>query len=150
MIDSPALVLAAFLLGAQPAVAEEIDQTMVQCPYAGVPRISQRESDAKATSWTGREKGWQPASDGGPALIGSPPLKYPKRFLKPYQQGVVIVISLIDENGNVGGAFVECSTDEFFEQSALQFAKGQRFFPARDGTGTIRMLIRQPIIFAQH
>lgn len=141
-----------------------IDDSL-NCPYGTATKLTESEFKEKTHSWSpeifDRSRPYRVKKNrwkGGSAQDGAffvPPslwhssgrLEYPKKFLQKFRRGKVVVTVLIDELGGVSEAFVSCSSDDFFNESALEYARRMSFYPGTLEGRVVRSVAHQPMNF---
>ena len=137
----------------------------LNCPAGTTVRLTQTEFKDRTNSWSPyvhdknrwfrrNSKNWEDhlsQETGGfypPSLwFSSGRLQYPKKFLQKFQKGKVVVTVFINELGTVSDAMVSCSSDDFFNESAIEYAKRMSFYPGTFNGRLVRSVAHQPIEF---
>jgi periplasmic protein TonB len=76
------------------------------------------------------------------------PPEYPERLRAQQVTGLVVIKCTVDEQGNVVSPAVEKSTDEGFNQPALDAIRKWKFKPARQDGNPVSKTVIIPIRFA--
>jgi TonB family protein len=73
--------------------------------------------------------------------------EYPEEARKAGLEGRVIVVAVVDENGNVIQASIHSSTNSIFNEAALEAAKRIKFKPARQKDIAVKVKVLIPFVF---
>lgn len=82
-----------------------------------------------------------------PVPVRTVPPEYPAEMRTQKASGVVTVNCLVDEKGNVSESRVEKSTNEAFDQAALEAVKRWKFKPARQDGNPVSIRVSIPVRF---
>lgn len=82
-----------------------------------------------------------------PVPVRTVPPEYPAAMRDKKASGVVTVNCLVDEKGNVSESRVEKSTNEAFDQAALEAVKRWKFKPARQDGNPVSIRVSIPVRF---
>jgi len=131
-----------------PFLAAADSSSALICPPDTIARTTEDALQARLDAWFA-ELGDADVSRATPlALRETPPaLQYPRRASKGFQRGLVVVVMLVEKDGSVRESLVTCSSDPFFEASAVEFTSRLRYQPATLDGVPIRSSARQPIDF---
>jgi TonB family protein len=90
--------------------------------------------------------------DEPPALVTHPAIRYPPEMQTLRIAATVVVEAAVDATGHVepGSARVVQSPNHAFDQEALRVVRASTYRPARSGGRAVRVVIRQPISFANY
>ena len=83
-----------------------------------------------------------------PRVVYQPAPEYPGELRHKKVAGTVYVLFLVDVGGRVTSPLVQKSTNQAFEQPALQAVKRWRFDPGKHNGQTVQFRMRVPITFA--
>lgn len=101
-----------------------------------------------AAAVTGQEAFAMEEVEEPPELVASVPPVYPPALRRAGVEGRVVLVFVVDEQGQVQDARVERSTRPEFEGPALEAVRKWRFRPARKEGRPVRTYMRQPIRFS--
>jgi protein TonB len=87
------------------------------------------------------------ALDQQPQPVSQTPPRYPRELQRSKASGLVIVKFMIDDQGNVVEPQVEKSTDDRFNQAALDAVRKWRFKPGTKAGRSVKTTTRVPIEF---
>jgi TonB family protein len=73
--------------------------------------------------------------------------EYPEVARKAGLEGKVIVMAVVDENGNVIEAYIHKSDNPIFNEAALEAAKKMKFKPARQKDIPVKVKVLIPFVF---
>jgi protein TonB len=73
--------------------------------------------------------------------------EYPEKAKKAKLEGRVIVVAVVDENGDVIEASIHHSTNPIFNDAALEAAKKMKFKPGRIKDKPVKAIVRIPFVF---
>ena len=73
--------------------------------------------------------------------------EYPEEARKAGLEGRVIVVAVVDENGNVIEASIHSSTNPIFNEAALEAAKKMKFKPGRLKDIPVKVKVLIPFVF---
>jgi len=131
-----------------PIYAEAGPEELLLCPAGTTPRMTEDQLRERLEAWYGDLVDQDISAAVDPILREAPrELRYPRRALRAYGSGHVVVLILIEKDGSVPEALVTCSSDPLYESSAVEFALGYRFAPSTLHGQPIRSLVRQPVEF---
>lgn len=82
-----------------------------------------------------------------PVPVRTVPPEYPAQMRDQKASGVVTVNCLVDEKGNVTESRVEKSTNEAFDQAALDAVKRWKFKPAKQDGAPVSIRVSIPVRF---
>lgn len=82
-----------------------------------------------------------------PVPVRTVPPEYPAAMRDQKASGVVTVNCLVDEKGNVTESRVEKSTNEAFDQAAIDAVKRWKFKPARQDGNPVQIRVSIPVRF---
>lgn len=86
--------------------------------------------------------------DQAPRVVYQPAPDYPNELRHKRLAGTVYVLFLVDGMGHVANPIVQKSTNQAFEQPALQAVRRWRFEPGKRNGQTVQFRMRVPITFA--
>jgi TonB family protein len=73
--------------------------------------------------------------------------EYPEEARKAGLEGKVIVVAVVDENGDVIEAYIHQSTNPIFNDAALEAAKKMKFKPGRQKDTPVKVKVLIPFLF---
>jgi protein TonB len=73
--------------------------------------------------------------------------EYPEKAKKAKLEGKVIVVAVVDENGDVIDASIHYSTNPIFNEAALEAAKKMKFKPGRLKDKPVKVRVLIPVVF---
>jgi len=73
--------------------------------------------------------------------------EYPEKAKKAKLEGRVIVVAVVDENGDVIQAYIHHSDNPIFNEAALEAAKKMKFKPGRLKDKPVKAIVRIPFVF---
>jgi len=73
--------------------------------------------------------------------------EYPEKAKKAKLEGWVIVVAIVDENGDVIQASIYKSDNPIFNDAALEAAKKMKFKPAKHKDTPVKAIVRIPFVF---
>jgi protein TonB len=73
--------------------------------------------------------------------------EYPEKAKKAKLEGKVIVVAVVDENGDVIDASIHHSTNPIFNDAALEAAKKMKFKPAKHKDTPVKVRVLIPFVF---
>jgi TonB family protein len=73
--------------------------------------------------------------------------EYPEKAKKAKLEGRVIVVAVVDENGDVIQASIHSSTNPIFNEAALEAAKKMKFKPGRQKDIPVKVKVLIPFAF---
>lgn len=85
--------------------------------------------------------------DRAPVLVASPSPRYPRDLLREGVEGNVVIVFVLNEDGQVEDPRVESSSNPEFEKPALDAVLRWRFKPGMKGGEPVRTHMRLPIRF---
>jgi periplasmic protein TonB len=88
-----------------------------------------------------------PKVDQPPVPLKTPPPVYPEELKAAKTSGVVSIIVVIDEKGDVMAAEVGKATHDGFREPALESVKKWKFKPAEVGGKTVKVKVTIPLRF---
>jgi periplasmic protein TonB len=88
-----------------------------------------------------------PTVDVSPVPVRTPPPVYPPELRREDLNGLVAVVVVIDEQGNVIASEVSRASHDGFKQPALDAVKNWKFKPAKAGGKNVKVRVTIPIRF---
>ena len=90
--------------------------------------------------------------DEPPALLSSPPIRYPPEMWQLKIGGTVIVEATVDASGRVAAGSVKIvqSPNHGLDAEAIRLVRESSYRPARRGGQPVQAVIRQPVTFEPH
>ena len=73
--------------------------------------------------------------------------EYPEKAKKAKLEGRVIVVAVVDENGDVIEASIHHSTNPIFNEASLEAAKKMKFKPGRHKDTPVKVRVLIPFVF---
>ena len=73
--------------------------------------------------------------------------EYPEKAKKAKLEGRVIVVAVVDENGDVIDAYIHYSDNPIFNEAALEAAKKMKFKPGRLKDKPVKVRVLIPFVF---
>ena len=88
-----------------------------------------------------------PKSDEAPVPVRTTPPEYPAELRQAEVQGLVTIVSVVDESGNVLACEISKSTNEGFNEVALAAVRKWKFKPAKLGGKAVKVKVTIPVRF---
>lgn len=85
--------------------------------------------------------------DENPIPIKTPPPHYPDTLKREGISGIVAVIVVIDEKGNIASSVIGKSSHPEFEKPALDAVKSWKFKPAKKDGSAVKVRVTVPLRF---
>ncbi len=85
--------------------------------------------------------------DDNPVPIKTPPPKYPESLKREGVSGVVAVVIVIDEKGNIVASSIAKASNPDFEKPALEAVKNWKFKPAKKDGVPVKVRVTIPLRF---
>lgn len=85
--------------------------------------------------------------DENPVPIKTPPPKYPDSMKREGSSGVVAVVIVIDEKGNIDTCSVSKSSHPDFDKPALDAVRNWKFKPAKKDGNPVKVRVTIPLRF---
>jgi protein TonB len=88
-----------------------------------------------------------PKSDEAPVPVRTTAPEYPAELRQAEIQGLVTIVSVVDETGNVLACEISKSTNEGFNEVALAAVRKWKFKPAKLGGKAVKVKVTIPVRF---
>lgn len=85
--------------------------------------------------------------DENPVPVKTPPPRYPDSLKREGVSGVVAVVIVIDEKGNIINSSISKSSNVEFERPALEAVKNWKFKPAKKDGNPVKVRVTIPLRF---
>lgn len=101
----------------------------------------------RATAWAEANETVYSKVDENPVPIKTPPPHYPDTLKREGISGLVAVVVVIDEKGNIASSVIAKSSHPEFEKPALDAVKNWKFKPAKKDGSAVKVRVTVPLRF---
>jgi protein TonB len=100
-----------------------------------------------ATAWGQADETIYTKVDENPVPVKTPPPKFPESMKRDGMSGVVAVVIVIDEKGQIVNSSISKSSHPDFERPALEAVKQWKFKPAKKDGNVVKVRVTVPLRF---